>query len=185
MSTPSSKPDPTWYEKLDGPWHDEAWRDPWVVADPGGDGWHMLITARARDGEVYSRGVVGHAWSSDLDHWEVRPPLSGPGKFGQLEVIQYIELGGRPALAFCTGAAELNRAMHPPGQRGGMWLVEGPGLLGPWDVDRARRIDHASLYAARVVTDVDGTPALLGFSDLVDGEFVGEILDPVPIVFEG
>ena len=26
--------DPRWYEKLGGPWFDEAWRDPWVFADP-------------------------------------------------------------------------------------------------------------------------------------------------------
>jgi len=37
-----------WYEKLaSGAWHDEAFRDPWVFADPDGDGWHMLLTARA------------------------------------------------------------------------------------------------------------------------------------------
>lgn len=181
---PLLEADPTWYEKVDGPWHDEAWRDPWVLPDPDGDGWHMLITARAREGEVYSRGVVGHAWSADLDRWEARPPLSEPGKFGQMEVMQYVEIDGRPHLVFCTGAAELNQTMHPPGQLGGMWLVDGPGLLGPWDVNRARRVDHASLYAARVITDIDGEPKLLGFSDLVDGAFVGELLDPVPITFE-
>ena len=28
-------------------WPGEAFRDPWVLRDPAGDGWHMLITARA------------------------------------------------------------------------------------------------------------------------------------------
>lgn len=37
--------DPRWYEQLqDALWPGEAWRDPWVFADPGGDGWHMLVT---------------------------------------------------------------------------------------------------------------------------------------------
>src|SRR6266536_286792 len=36
--------DPRWYERLGTRnWFDEAWRDPWVFPDPGGDGWHMLI----------------------------------------------------------------------------------------------------------------------------------------------
>ncbi len=181
---PLVEADPRWYEKLGGPWHDEAWRDPWVVADPGGHGWHMLITARSASGQPFSRGVVGHAWSKDLDRWEVRPPLSQPSKFFQAEVIQYVELDGRPHLAFCTAVGQLDPAQHPPGQRGGMWLVDGPGLLGPWDLGRARRVDHDSLYAARVIEDIDGVPKLLGFSDLVEGAFVGEILDPVPIVRE-
>ena len=82
--------DPRWYEKYsDGHWHDEAFRDPWVFADPDGDGWHMLITARANHGDAYDRGVVGHAWSADLESWELREPLSSPGEgFGQLEVFQ-------------------------------------------------------------------------------------------------
>lgn len=181
---PLVEADAAWYEKLGGPWHDEAWRDPWVVADPDGDGWHMLITARANHGEPFSRGVVGHAWSADLDAWEVRPPLSEPGKFGQMEVFSYTEFDGRPHLVFCTGTPELNPALHPPGQLGGMWLLDGPGLLGPWEVNRARRVDHASLYAARLITDLDGEPKLLGFSDMVDEAFVGELLDPVPVTFE-
>src|SRR5260221_602315 len=67
--------DPTWYETIaSGEWHDEAFRDPWVFADPDGDGWHMLITARSTAGPAFERGVVGHAVSADLRHWELRPP---------------------------------------------------------------------------------------------------------------
>ena len=41
--SPVLESDPRWYEQLpDALWPDEAWRDPWVFADPGGDGWHML-----------------------------------------------------------------------------------------------------------------------------------------------
>lgn len=50
---------PSWYETLDNhEWHDVAWRDPWVFADPSGDGWHMLITARANHGAPDDRGVI-------------------------------------------------------------------------------------------------------------------------------
>ena len=43
---PVLKADPRWYETLDSrPQGVEAFRDPWVFADPDGNGWHMLITA--------------------------------------------------------------------------------------------------------------------------------------------
>jgi len=51
--------DPRWYEFVGF----DAWRDPWVLRDPGGNGFHALITARARTGELDARGVIGHAWS--------------------------------------------------------------------------------------------------------------------------
>jgi len=71
--------DPRWYQTLpEDVTASETWRDPQVFRDPDGDGWHMLVTARAREGDLRHRGVVGHAWSADLDAWEVRPPLSAP-----------------------------------------------------------------------------------------------------------
>ena len=76
---PVVESDARWYERLDtSPWNEETWRDPWVLRDPNGDGWHILVTARSIDGESDTRGVVGHAVSPDLRTWEVRPPLSEP-----------------------------------------------------------------------------------------------------------
>ena len=182
---PLVEADPRWYEKWDGTnWHDEAFRDPWVLPDPDGNGWHMLITARCKVGDAFSRGVVGHAWSADLDTWEVRAPLSGPGKFGLLETLQYVEIEGVPHLAFSCDQDELNPDLNIENQHGGTWLVSGEALLGPWNVNSARRVQHDSLCAAKVITDTDGQQRLLGHSDVVDGEFVGEILDPVDIPIE-
>ena len=46
--------DPRWYEKLgDSDWFDEAWRDPWVLAEPDDasrDEYRMFICARVADG---------------------------------------------------------------------------------------------------------------------------------------
>ncbi len=178
--------DPRWYEKYDGEaWGDEAWRDPWVMPDPSGDGWRMLITARANHGDPAARGVVGQAWSPDLEHWEARPPLSEPATFGQLEVLQYIELDDTPHLVFCCDTNELDSTAYPPGQRGGMWLVAGKGLDSVWDIGSARRVRHTGLYAARVVEDVDGTPRLLGFDNgSPETGFLGLILDPVDIDYD-
>ncbi len=173
--------DPQWYEKFDGrSWGDEAWRDPWVFADPGGVGWHMLITARAAEGELNGRGVIGHAWSADLDCWEARPPLSEPSGFGQLEVIQPFEFEGTGYLLFSCETSEMDPLQHPPGERGGTWILENVDPLGPFDLDRARRVGPDELYAARAVIH-QGRPHLCGFANLVDGEFVGEIMDPVPL----
>ena len=179
--------DPRWYETLDPGWHDEAWRDPWVLADPDGDGWHMLLTARVPDGDPAGRGVVGHAWSPDLEHWEVRPPLSTPAGFGQLEVTQVAVVDGLPVLVFSCWPDHLSAERRAAWTGGGVWVVPGDGLLGPWDFTRARPFDHPSLYAARLVAD-DASPSgwsLLGFRDTEDGAFVGEIADPLPVVRDG
>ncbi len=57
--SPVLQSDPRWYEQLpDALWPGEAWRDPWVFADPDGDGWHMLLTARACDGPADQRGGI-------------------------------------------------------------------------------------------------------------------------------
>ena len=183
---PLLEADERWYERYDGSWHDEAFRDPWVFADPGGDGWHMLITARAKDGgELVSLRVPGHAWSPGLDRWGGRPPLSAPGRFGQMEVPQLVVIDGAPHLVFCCGEGEYEPSRIAPGTPGGVWVLPSDGgVLGPWDSDKARRIAHGSLYAARVVTDVDGRPRAVGFSNEVDGRFVGEILDPVDLTFD-
>lgn len=49
---PLLEADPRWYGTLglpEDPVASETWRDPFVLRDPGGDGWHMLITARGKD----------------------------------------------------------------------------------------------------------------------------------------
>ena len=98
---PILEADPRFYEKLTAAaWPEEAWRDPYVLADPEGDGWHMLITARAREGEPAGRGVIGHARSADLVDWEIQPPLTRPSGFGHLEVPRVASIDGQPMLMF-------------------------------------------------------------------------------------
>lgn len=185
---PLTEADPRWYETYegpDGPWFDEAWRDPWVVADPGGDGWHMLVTARAREGDPAGRSVVGHATSPDLETWTVQPPLSEPAGFGQLEVTQVVEVDGAPFLLFCCWPDRLAPERAAAWEGGGMWAVPGESLLGPWDFTRAHTLDHPSLYAAHLVHVPDDGWVVIGFRDQEDGAFVGELTDPLPVVRDG
>jgi beta-fructofuranosidase len=184
---PLTEADPRWYEKYspDGEWFDEAWRDPWVLPDPDGHGWHMLVTARVPDGDPAGRSVLGHAWSPDLDSWEVRPPLTAPAGWGQMEVPQVAVVDGLPVLVFCCWPDKETPDRQEVSGGRGMWVVPGESLLGPWDLDRATTFDHPSLYAARLVERSPGAWALIGFRDVEDGAFVGEITDPLPVVRDG
>jgi beta-fructofuranosidase len=177
-----------WYETLDsGAWHDEAFRDPWVFADPEGNGWHMLITARAPQGPVTGRGVIGHAWSSDLRTWELREPLTAPSPegFGQLEVVQVEVVDGRPVLIFSCLGDHATPARQ--GQKGGTWAVPAESLLGPFDVDAAYPLTDERLYVGRLLQRrSDGQWLLFAFRNLdADGKFVGGITDPMPVAWEG
>jgi beta-fructofuranosidase len=176
--------DDRFYEKLDlNLWHDEAWRDPFVFrADDGR--WHMYVTARAGDGEVRERGVIGHCTSQDLDHWVVEPSLTSPGSgFGQMEVPQAELVDGVPTLIFSCGGEHLGDERRERDGDDGVYSVTGPSLLGPFDITAARRFPDDSIYAGRLVRH-DDRWHLLGFRNLEDGEFVGELCDPIPVTSE-
>jgi beta-fructofuranosidase len=179
--------DDRWYEKLaDGTWREEAWRDPWVFPDPAGDGWHMLVTARANHGPVDDRGVIGHATSPDLRRWEVRPPLSEPGAgFNQLEVPQVASVDGRLVLIFSALRADLSTARQDDGESGGVWWVPISSPTGPFDTAAARRLTDESLYCGKIAHDRSGRAVLLAFRYRgAEEEFVGELADPMPVVWE-
>src|SRR2546428_361353 len=59
-------------------------------------------SARRPDGPVYGRGVIGHAVSTDLVHWEATAPVYQGGHYGQLEVPQVFERDGRWYCTFCN-----------------------------------------------------------------------------------
>jgi len=189
--------DPRWYEKyVPGPemyWHEEAFRDPWVFADPSGDGWHMFITARANHGpvdaplDVTDRGVIGHAWSPDLERWELRPPLTSPGTgFGQLEVLQTATVDGRQVLLFNCVAQDMSAAARATGTTGGVWVTEVASPLGPYDIAGAQLLTDDRYYVGKFIDDREaGVTRFLAFVNLVDGRFVGEISDPVVASWDG
>jgi beta-fructofuranosidase len=179
--------DARWYEKLGGSsWQGEAWRDPWVFADPGGDGWHMLVTARAVTGDDDDRGVIGHATSPDLQHWTAREPLSRPGAgFGQLEVLQVAEVEGHPVVLFSCLHGELSAASRERWASGGVWALPVDSVVGPFDPSGARLLTDHRLYVGRLVRDRAGRSVLLAFHhDDAHGDFVGEISDPMPVQWQ-
>lgn len=179
---PLVAPDPRWYRTIDGT-HSETWRDPFVFADPEGDGWHMLITARHPDAPRLSDGVLAHARSADLAAWELQPPLTEPAGFGQIEVPQVRVVDGRHVLVFTCHPEEQSAAQIERFGPHSTWSVLGDHALGPWDIDAARPFEAApKLFAAPLVQQRDGTWAFVGFlNQEPEGILSFEILDPIPV----
>lgn len=181
--------DPRWYETLDrSAWHDQAWRDPYVLRDPATGQFHAFITARSKHGAADARAVIGHAVSDDLLHWDVQPPLTEPGEFGQMEVPQVTQIGERYYLLFCvadqhTGAARKIRLGGAP-QTGTHYLAA-DHPLGPYRYLNDTFLvgdPHGSLYSGKLIQLPDQTWGFMGFANFTtQGDFVGEISDPLPV----
>ena len=186
---PALSVDARWYQSIDeDDTVSETWRDPFVVRDEGGDGWQMLVTARARGVDRFDDGVLAHAWSADLVHWEVRPPVSTPGHgFGQLEVAQVRVVEGTHVLVFTCHPHELSAARRAEHGDYCTWVVTGESLLGPWDLGRAMPFTaEPELFAAPLVQQRDGSWVLFGFRNLEpEGIHDFEIIDPIPVHLAG
>jgi beta-fructofuranosidase len=178
----------TWYEMLDPEaWFEQAWRDPWVLRHPHTGDFHALITARARGGRTDERGVIGHARSDDIVSWEVLPPLTEPGEFGQLEVPQLVPLEGRWYLLFSSAAEHHSVARRS--RLGGAvatatYALVAEAPLGPFRAlsDEPLLTGPDTLYAGKVVTGPSGDPVYLAFrAEDARGRFVGEVTDPIPV----
>jgi beta-fructofuranosidase len=165
----------------------ETWRDPFVIADPEGHGWHMLFTARSIDAGKNDDGVIGHARSLDLRDWTLEGPLTAPSTgFGQLEVLQSREIDGRWVLVFTCHPQEMTGLRRRRTGDYCTWSVPGDGPLGPWDIDQARPFTaEKDLFAAPLVQRRDGSWAFVGFRNLEPyGEDAFEIIDPIPVTLD-
>lgn len=174
-----------WYQTLEtSEADDDCFRDPWVFADPDGDGWHMLLTAKAAGGPFRDSAVIGHATSLDLRTWQLRPPLSAPGQgFSQYEVPQVSIVDGRPVLLFSCFGADTAPDRAATGLRAGVWAATGESPLGPFDLAGAHPLTDESLYSGRLVR-LRGTDEwrFLAFRTVDEqARFAGEICDPIPV----
>ena len=184
--------DPRWYELLDsGQWHDQAWRDPFVFQHPQTGDFHALITARVNEGPADARGVIAQARSPDLTHWEVLPPVTEPGDFGQMEVPQWVEINGRYYLLFCTTASttaaqHIERTGLPPVTGTHYLVADNP--LGPFHFTTDQFLVGdviGSLYAGKLVQEPDGNWSFLAWHYFApNGEFIGELSDPYPVTVD-
>lgn len=176
--------DPRWYERRgDSAWPEESWRDPWVFRDDSTGRWHMLVTARAGEGEVDNRGVIGHARSSDLLTWEVAAPLSEHGAgFAHLEVPQVTSLDGSNVLVFSCNSPALSSERLRTRSTGGIWTLPITDAVSRFDIASAHLTATESLYSGRLFVDRSGQSVMLAFrADSEGGDFVGSISDPIPV----
>ncbi len=191
-SNPLIEADPRWYEKA-APGSDalEAWRDPWVVADPDRGGWIMFVTARANRGPVDERGVIGAARSSDLVHWEALPPVAAPLAFEELEVPQSVRVGNRWLLLFCSARPSArHRASDPEvNMWGGTHYLVADDLLGPYELAPSPPLladSVATFYAGRIVEGPEGDVVFLAWSQYAgangQGGFLGGLSNPAPVI---
>lgn len=177
------------YEKdhMIGHWHDRAMRDPWVMKDPKGEGWLMYFTARAPGiAEPNGGGAIGFATSKDLMTWELQPPVF-TGGFGQLEVPQVFQVGGKWFMLFCTSSqhwSEAYRAFNPQSPVTGNHYLMADDVRGPWTIAPGPFFDGAEpcrRYAARIVAGPEGL-VILGFADGGKDVFGGYVMNPEPVV---
>jgi beta-fructofuranosidase len=184
-SNPLLGADSQWYELYDPDrWYEEAWRDPWVFADPMGDGYHMFITARDVDRPSASAGAIGHATSPDLLSWAAGPPIETPANYGHLEVCQHVVIADRHYLLFSVPGTMQPDAL--PGQQlTGIGYFVADDALGPYRRGPTPFItaDHlGTLYAGRIVFDHDAPVLVATIAHTADGSYVGGISDPIPVV---
>ena len=177
--------DSRWYETAAENVGDVAWRDPWVFHDEESGSFQMLVTARANAGAIDGRGVIGHAVSADLSHWNVEAPLSEPGDFIFLEVPQLIRIGGVWRVLFSVppdGQSAGRRTGRDADAHGGTHYLVGQEKLGPYSlIDDPFFVGDAtaSLFAGRML---EHRGRLLFFAARnydEHGRYHGELTDPM------
>ena len=178
---------PDYEEYTPGHWHDRAFRDPWVMKNPKGDGWVMYMVARQPGtAEPNAGGTVGFATSPDLNTWTLQPPVYKGGMFGQMEVPQVFEVNGRWYMLFCTDGthwSEAYKKINPETPVRGSHYLMADDPFGPWQVAPGPFFDGAqgSRYAGKIV-ETDNGLVFMGFlHDAADGSFIGQVSDPIPV----
>jgi beta-fructofuranosidase len=100
-------------------------------------------------------------------------------------VLQCENVHGQYVLLFSCLGTELSAGRKALEERGGIWAVNAPGPLGPFDISSAYRIADEALYVGRLVQDRDGAWNLLAFENADEsGNFVGRITDPLKVRWE-
>ena len=171
-------------------WQDRAMRDPWVMRHPYENKFIMAYTARASiHNDPYQCGVIGMAESNDLYEWKSIEPLFG-GFFSQLEVPQIFKVKNKWYCLFCNHpedwSNEFKKNYNGPNKRGTHYLIADK-FEGPWSLAQGPYFTTSSeieLYAGRVIEKDNKFFFLAFLHDDQNGNFIGEISNPIPISFD-
>jgi beta-fructofuranosidase len=108
---PVIEPDPRWYASRLRPTPGTVdCRDLVVVPNPAG-GWLGFYATRQPGEELPETSVIACVASTDLIHWEHRPPAFAPGKYACIEVPDVFQLDGRWYMTCLTGEWYGNRGI--------------------------------------------------------------------------
>lgn len=174
--------DQQWYQTLVGGFENEPFRDPWVFKFDGESEWTMLVTANTKTfTKDRERGVLAMAKSDDLINWKLLPPQGGDQGFGETEVFQFEIVDGVPILLFCCGPQWLSEDRIAMDRAGGLYSIPVKADLTDVDFTKSVMFETENLYASRLVQGKDGKWNLIAFINYVDGKFVGELCDPIPV----
>lgn len=186
---PIIEADPRWYEILDAKlWHDQAWRDPFVFSFE--DNYYTFITARVNTGNPDERGVIALAKSVNLIEWEVLPPVSAPGDFGQLEVPQFIKNEDKNIIVFSTAIETTSQQKKNSSKlkditTGVFYLTnnsESP--LNKYYLPKNYQLlsdKFGSFYSGKIIFR-DNQHYIIGFHNYnSQGDFLGYVSDPIKI----
>lgn len=187
-ANPVLEADGRWYELLNlDRWRDQSWRDPWLYEGPDGK-FNALITARSPEGDSSGAGVVAHAVSDDLVEWSVQPPVTSPGEFAQVECPQLVTVDGRKLIIFsCLAQDHSPRRRKRLGVDGvtGTFTFSADDAAGPFEASAepvvAPDSEWGPLYAGKLVEIGHERWGFVGFRGAGDEDFVGELIDPVPV----
>ena len=109
------------------------------------------------------------------------PPLTKVAAgFGETEVFQFEIVDGVPIVLFCCSHRWISDERKAR-EAGGVYSVVANADLYDLDVSQAACFDAPGLYAARLIQAVDGGWNLIGFWNEPNGQFVGELSDPIPV----
>lgn len=159
-----------------------AWRDPFLMADPAGDGHLAYITAQRRGGGPGKPGCVALARSRDLRAWTVEGPVTEMDEFFLMEIPQVIPWEGRYILIFNADKSWVRADSAAPVATGAFYALSdspygGFRYAGPVAVGQTN-----ALFGAKVAPGPDGRPMVLSWQGYQpDGSFLGGLTDPAPL----
>jgi beta-fructofuranosidase len=126
---PVGAADPRWYETDPRTSGSVSWRDPKPVL--AGDTYYAAVCAREKDAPLLRRGCVGLLASTDLEHWEPRPPLFAPRRYWDLECPQVFPIGDRWYLTAAVMEERTQRYWVAPRFDGPYETPPDGGILAP------------------------------------------------------
>ena len=167
---------------------EQVWRDPYVFLHPQKGDFHAFITARFTSGPAKQRGVIAHYRSQDLFQWEPLRPITYPGRYGYMEVPQWIEIRDRYYLLYSVPSWEHSNFYLEQAVRDaltGTYYMVAEDPLGPFEFSTEKILYADSIgtqYAGKLVNGPQSELYFLSWTQFLNnGRFVGEIADPLPV----